>query len=171
MAETFDNISYNYIVSSCIYETCTCGRCRYIIKTNYRIICRISGCTRRSYAKIVLGINESLFEIKDGNTSFWANFIIIGLFIVGTALAIVTAIPSGGSSVGVWAAFAISAGAKIAISIGAYTLVGELLTTLTAEMLADTYYLPQYELSPYEIFADKITVLDIDFLIQKKIKL
>lgn len=121
--------------------------------------------------KIVLGINESLFEIKDGNTSFWANFIIIGLFIVGTALAIVTAIPSGGSSVGVWAAFAISAGAKIAISIGAYTLVGELLTTLTAEMLADTYYLPQYELSPYEIFADKITVLDIDFLIQKKIKL
>lgn len=120
--------------------------------------------------KIVLGINESLFEIKDGNTSFWANFIIIGLFIVGTALAIVTAIPSGGSSVGVWAAFAISAGAKIAISIGAYTLVGELLTTLTAEMLADTYYLPQYELSPYEIFADKITVLDIDFFNPKENK-
>lgn len=118
--------------------------------------------------KIALGINESLFEIKEGDVKFWANFLIIGAFIVGTAIAIVAAIPSGGASVGVWAAFAISAGAKIAFAVGTYTLVGELLSTLTADMLSDTYYLPQYELSPYEIFADKIEILDIDFFDPKQ---
>lgn len=111
---------------------------------------------------IILGVDESLLEIKDGS-DFWAKVLVIGLFVVGTALAIAAAVPSGGASVGAWVAFSVTAASTVLLSFGAYSVFGELLTTITGQMLDDTYYLPQYELSPYEIFADRITVLDIDF--------
>lgn len=113
--------------------------------------------------KIVLGVDESLLEIKDGADTFWANFIVIGLFIAGTALAIVTAIPSGGASVGAWAAFWITATSTVAISFFGYTIFGQTLTKITEKMLNGDFVLPQYELSPYEIFANQITVLDVNF--------
>lgn len=113
--------------------------------------------------KIVLGVDESLIEIKDNGAGILATVIVIGLFIIGTALAIVAAIPSGGASVGAWAAFWIGAASTIAISFAGYALFGQTLTKITGKMLSKEFSLPQYELSPYEIFADKIIVLDVNF--------
>lgn len=113
--------------------------------------------------KIVLGIDESLIEVKDNVAGVLATVIVIGLFIAGTALAIVTAIPSGGASVGAWAAFWIGAASTVAISFAGYAIFGQTLTKITEKMLSKEFDLPQYELSPYEIFADRITVLDVNF--------
>ena len=113
--------------------------------------------------KIVLGIDESLIEVKDNGAGVLATVIVIGLFIAGTALAIVTAIPSGGASVGAWAAFWIGAASTVAISFAGYAIFGQTLTKITEKMLSKEFDLPQYELSPYEIFADRITVLDVNF--------
>lgn len=113
--------------------------------------------------KIVLGIDESLIEVKDNGAGVLATVIVIGLFIAGTALAIVTAIPSGGASVGAWAAFWIGAASTVAISFAGYAIFGQTLTKITEKKLSKEFDLPQYELSPYEIFADRITVLDVNF--------
>lgn len=137
-----------------------------LLKPVTRLFVSLADALEGVMQKIILGVNESLLEIKDGS-GFWAKFIVIGLFVVGTAIAIVTAIPSGGASVAAWVAFSVTAASTVLLSFGAYSVFGELLTTITGQMLDDTYYLPQYELSPYEIFADKITVLDIDFFNSK----
>ena len=113
--------------------------------------------------KIVLGIDESLIEVKDNGAGILATVIVIGLFIAGTALAIITAIPSGGASVGAWVAFWIGAASTVAISFAGYAIFGQTLTKITEKMLSKEFDLPQYELSPYEIFADRITVLDVNF--------
>lgn len=113
--------------------------------------------------KIVLGIDESLIEVKDNGAGILATVIVIGLFIAGTALAILTAIPSGGASVGAWVAFWIGAASTVAISFAGYAIFGQTLTKITEKMLSKEFDLPQYELSPYEIFADRITVLDVNF--------
>lgn len=114
--------------------------------------------------KIVLGVDESLFEIKN-NSDFWANFLVIGLFIVGTAVAIIAAIPTGGASLGIMGVLSVvgTVTTRFIIALSTYAIFGQLVTTLVKDSLMDTYYLPQYELSPYEIFSDKITVLDVDF--------
>ena len=113
--------------------------------------------------KIVLGIDESLIEVKDNGAGILATVICIGLFIAGTALAILTAIPSGGASVGAWVAFWIGAASTVAISFAGYAIFGQTLTKITEKKLSKEFDLPQYELSPYEIFADRITVLDVNF--------
>ena len=118
--------------------------------------------------KIVLGVDESLFEIKNGS-DFWANVIVIGLFIVGAAVAIFAAIPTGGASLGVMGVLSVvgTVTTRFVIALSTYAIFGQLATTIIKDSFMDTYYLPQYELSPYEIFSDQITVLDVDFFSPK----
>lgn len=118
--------------------------------------------------KVVLGVDESLIEIKDNGADFWANVLVIGAFIVGTAIAIVAAIPSGGSSVFAWGAFVVTAIATVAISCGAYAMFGSTVTTLISKSIGNQFFFPQYALSPYEIFDNKITVLDVNFFDPKQ---
>ena len=96
--------------------------------------------------KVVLGVDESLIEIKDNGADFWANVLVIGAFIVGTALAIVAAIPSGGSSVVAWGAFVVTAIATVAISCGAYAMFGSTVTTLISKSVGHQFFFPQYAL-------------------------
>ena len=35
-------------------------------------------------------------------------------------------------------------------------------------MFSETYYLPMYEISPYEIFADKVILFDVNFFNPKE---
>ena len=41
-------------------------------------------------------------------------------------------------------------------------------STILADQLGDTFYLPLYEVSPYEIFADKVALFDVDFFNPKE---
>lgn len=115
--------------------------------------------------KIVLGVDESLLHVNnsENGVDFLANFLVIGAFVLGTAIAIVTAIPSGGATVVAWGAFAIEALATVAISLGTYILVGSTITNVVKKMIGDEFDFPQFALSPYEIFDNKITVLDVNF--------
>lgn len=113
--------------------------------------------------KIVLRVDESLIEVKDTPTNFFVNVLVIGAFIVGTAIAIIMAVPTGSASIVAWGAFLVKSALTIAISCGAYALVGSKVTTLISQMIGSEFDFPQFALSPYEIFDNKISVLDINF--------
>ena len=119
--------------------------------------------------KIAIGVDESLVHIETNKiATFWANFLVIGAFIVGTAIAIIAAVPTGGASVGAWVAFSITALGTIAIAGGSFILLGSHITTIVEKMLSDEFDFPQFALSPYEIFDNKITILDINFFNPKE---
>lgn len=118
--------------------------------------------------KVVLGVDESLIEIKDNGADFWANVLVIGAFIVGTAIAIVGAVYSGGTTVVAWVAIMVKVGAIVAISLGSYAMFGSTVTTLISKSIGNQFFFPQYALSPYEIFDNKITVLDVNFFDPKQ---
>ena len=115
--------------------------------------------------KTVLGVDESIIKAKAEDANFWATVLVIGAFVLGTAVAIIAAIPSGGTSIGVWGAVVLGTtiAAKIAISLGTFIIFGSSIITVVSQMIGTEVDLPQFALSPYEIFADKITVLDVNF--------
>ena len=113
---------------------------------------------------------ESLIKIDDGDAGFWSKIIVAGVFIVGTALAVISAIPTGGTSVIGWVAVAGSIALKLTVSSGVYVISHSWLEKIYADMFGKTYYLPMYEVSPYEIFANKVLLFDVNFFDPKEDK-
>ena len=70
---------------------------------------------------------ESLIKIDDGNAGFWSKIIVAGVFIVGTALAVISAIPTGGTSVIGWVAFAGGVALTLTVSGSVYAISHSLL--------------------------------------------
>ena len=60
----------------------------------------------------IMQIDESIIKVSDSDEGFWG-FIVTLVFIVGTALAIIAAIPTGGTTILGWIAF--SGGAALTI--------------------------------------------------------
>ena len=112
---------------------------------------------------------ESLIKI-DGDSGFWSAVIVAAVFILGTAIAIIAAIPSGGSSVLAWVGFTASAVLTIVVSGTIAAISFSTLTKIVADQVGDTYYLPMYEVSPYEIFAHKVLLFDVNFFNPKEDK-
>ena len=105
---------------------------------------------------------ESLIKIDDGDAGFWSKIIVAGVFIVGTALAVISAIPSGGTSLA-WVAFSAGAILKLTAAVGVYAVSYSFIENIVSDMLGKTFYLPMYEVSPYEIFANKVLLFDVNF--------
>ena len=114
---------------------------------------------------------ESLIKIDDGNAGFWSKIIVAGVFIVGTALAVISAIPTGGTSVIGWVAFAGGVALTLTVSGSVYAISHSLLEKIYSDMFGKTYYLPMYEVSPYEIFANKVLLFDVNFFDPKEDKI
>ena len=85
------------------------------------------------------------------------------VFVVGTAIAIIAALPTGGGSVLAWVGFAGSAALTLFVSGTLYVATYNVTTKVVSDMLGDIYYLPMYEVTPYEIFADKVLLFDVNF--------
>ena len=114
--------------------------------------------------KVVLGVDESLLEIKDNGADFWANVLVIGAFIVGTAIAIVGAVYSGGTTVVAWVAIMVKVGAIVAISLGSYAMFGSTVTTLISKSIGNQMammYVKQYSLSSNDLRKENETNINI----------
>lgn len=85
------------------------------------------------------------------------------MFVIGTAAAIVMALPTGGASTIAWISFAGTAVVTLMVSSTIYAVTYKVTTKIVSDMLDDTYYLPMYETTPYEIFSDKVLLFDINF--------
>ena len=113
--------------------------------------------------QVILGMDTSIIECGD-NTDFWVDFIFwacIILVVVGAVLATVF-IP------GVGAAFLVSVVGYCVLIVGGYSLFSPVIKDVVGNMMGDTLYLPIYDLSPYEIFSNKISMLDINFFDPKE---
>lgn len=108
-----------------------------------------------------------MIKIESGGSGFWSAFIVTMVFIVGTVLSVIAALPTGGGTL-VWVAFAGKAALRLLISGVIYAATYNLATTLVSNMIGDTYYLPMYEVSPYEIFANKVLLFDVNFFNPKE---
>ena len=105
---------------------------------------------------------DSLIKIQDNGGGFWSKVIVALVFIVGTTVAVISAIPSGGTSLAL-VAFAGKAIFAIAASGVAYAASYSILENFVEGMIGTTYYLPMYEVTPAEIFSDKVLLFDADF--------
>ena len=112
---------------------------------------------------------EALIKIA-GDNGFWSAVIVTLVFVVGTAIAIIAALPTGGTSILGWVAFAGSAALTLAVSGTLYMVTFNITTKIVSDMLGDTYYLSMYEVTPYEIFSDKVLLFDVDFFNPKESK-
>ena len=115
--------------------------------------------------KCILGMDNSLLKITENGTNVWM-WIIGAIVIVAIAVvAVASIIATAGAGAGVWAAIAGIGGItlKAAGAIAAVVIAIPLATTVSADMLASEFYLPMYEITPYEIFANRIPLFDIDF--------
>ena len=112
---------------------------------------------------------ESLIKIA-GDNGFWSAVIVTLVFVVGTAIAIIAAFPTGGTSILGWIGFAGSAALTLVVSGTLYIVTFNITTKIVSDMLGDTYYLSMYEVTPYEIFSDKVLLFDVDFFNPKESK-
>ena len=94
---------------------------------------------------ILFGMESSLTKVS---TEIGDTLPAVVAWIVGIAIVVGTAIITGG----------LSLVALVAAGIGAYAAY-----KITADMLPPTVYLPIYVISPEEIFANKIALLDVNF--------
>lgn len=114
--------------------------------------------------KIVLHMDNSLIEL-DTATSFWAKFIVIAAAIVVVSVILIATVMSAGAAGAAIAgiAAALKGAATIAITIGLTTITFPITTALVEGVLPDTFILPIYQITPQEIFSNKIPLLDVDF--------
>ena len=63
-----------------------------------------------------------------------------------------------------WGSIILTVVGVSALGVISYPVV----STIFADQLGDTFYLPLYEVSPYEIFADKVALFDVDFFNPKE---
>ena len=123
--------------------------------------------------KMVLQIDESLIPIYD-SSGFLSKIIVILATIVVVSVIIAAVVIS--APTGVALAITIAKSAATIITIGTVaTITFPVTTTIVEGMLPNNFQLPIFVVTPQEIFANKIPLLDVDFFnpndeISKEIK-
>lgn len=115
--------------------------------------------------KMVLQIDESAINI-DTSSSFWAKaLVIIAAVVVVSVIVAATVLTAGAAGAVTMAgiAAALKGIAVAAIVIGVTTVTFPVTTQVVEGMLPDSFILPMYEVTPQEIFSNKIPLLDVDF--------
>lgn len=115
--------------------------------------------------KMVLQIDESVINI-DTSSSFWAKaLVIIASVVVVSVIVAATVLTAGAAGAVTMAgiAAALKGIAAAAIVIGVTTVTFPVTTQVVEGMLPDSFILPMYEVTPQEIFSNKIPLLDVDF--------
>ncbi len=115
--------------------------------------------------KMVLQIDESVINI-DTSSSFWAKaLVIIAAVVVVSVIVAATVLTAGAAGAVTMAgiATALKGIAAAAIVIGVTTVTFPVTTQVVEGMLPDSFILPMYEVTPQEIFSNKIPLLDVDF--------
>lgn len=115
--------------------------------------------------KMVLQIDESIIPI-DTSSSFWAKVIVIVAAIVVVSVIIIATVLTAGAAGAVTMAgiaAALKGAAAVAITIGVTTITFPITTQVVEGMLPDDFKLPMFEVTPQEIFSNKIPLLDVDF--------
>ena len=114
--------------------------------------------------KMVLQIDESVINI-DTSSSFWAKFIVVIAAIAVVSVIVIATVMTAGAAdaamVGI--ATALKGITAAAIVIGTTTVTFPITTQIVEGMLPDSFILPLYEVTPQEIFSNKIPLLDVDF--------
>lgn len=106
----------------------------------------------------ILGMDESLVNINT-DSSWWAKFWVILGTIAISAICITAVILSGGTVL----AIGIGIAKVVAISIGTSIITFPITTSIVEGMMPNNFYLPIYEVSPYEIFSNKLVLLNTNF--------
>ena len=108
--------------------------------------------------KVVYSMDDSLINI-DTSSSLIAKILVIVTAIILVAVSIISVVASGGATLAIVAGIA-----KIVITAGVVTTITFPITTGIVEgMLPDSVYLPLFEITPQEIFSNKVPLLDVDF--------
>lgn len=108
--------------------------------------------------KVVFHADQSLINI-DTSADFWSKFIVIVAAVAIAAIAIAAVVFTGGG-----AAVVALGVIKVTLTVGVITTITYPVTTSLVEgMLPDSFYLPQYSITPQEIFSNKIPLLDVDY--------
>ncbi len=106
----------------------------------------------------IFHIDTSLININT-SSSFWAKFIVVVAAIVIAAVSIIAVVASGGALLSI-----VVGVIKVVLVTGAVTTITFPITTgLVEGRLPESFYLPLYSITPQEIFANKIPLLDVDY--------
>ena len=111
--------------------------------------------------KMVLQIDESLIPIND-SSGFWSKVIVVLATIVVVSVIIAAVVISAPTGVALAVTIVKSAATIIAIGTVA-TITFPVTTTIVEGMLPNSFQLPIFVVTPQEIFANKIPLLDVDF--------
>lgn len=111
--------------------------------------------------KMVLQIDESLISIND-SSGFWSKVIVVLATIVVVSVIIAAVVISAPTGVALAVTIVKSAATIIAIGTVA-TITFPITTTVVEGMLPNKFELPIFVVTPQEIFANKIPLLDVDF--------
>lgn len=114
--------------------------------------------------KVVLHMDDSLVPI-DTSTTWWAKFWVIVACIAVVSVIIISTVLTAGAATGVVLTVltALKGAALAAIVIGGTTITFPIITSITEGMLPDSYELPLFQVTPQEIFSNKLPLLDVDF--------
>ena len=113
--------------------------------------------------KIVLGLDNSLITIDLGTNAATVLFWIAAIVIVA-AIVVSTVLTAGASLSIIGGIVAVLKGAALlTISIGTMYISYDTVTTIGEGMLGNNLQIPVFEITPQEIFSNKIPLLDVDF--------
>ena len=108
--------------------------------------------------KVVLDMDDSIIDV-DAHASWFAKFIVIlGIAVVTFFAVAAVIISAGGLSIAI-----IPGLIRIGVGVAAAVITFPVSTFIVEGMLPDTFYLPFFEITPHEIFANELPLLDVDF--------
>lgn len=108
--------------------------------------------------KVVLDMDDSIIDV-DAHASWFAKFIVIlGIAVVAAFAVAAVIISAGGLSIAI-----IPGLIRIGVGVAAAIITFPVSTFIVEGMLPDTFYLPFFEITPHEIFANELPLLDVDF--------
>ena len=103
---------------------------------------------------IIFGTDLSLLKLEHSTS------------IISTILSAGGGILAGAAVIAAWVAVPFTAGLSIGVlaaAVGTGIVAGHKVGKITSKMIPQTFYLPLYNISPEEIFSNKIALLDVNF--------
>lgn len=110
----------------------------------------------------ILGVEESIINV-DSTADFWSKVIVIVIAIVATAICIASVILTAGTGTIALIATGLNVAKVILVAAGVTAMAFPVATTIVEGWFPENFYLPLYEVTPYEIFSNKLHVLDVNF--------
>lgn len=112
----------------------------------------------------MLNLDISLIPIND-DSGFWAKFWVVltsAVIVTGIIAATVLTVGAAGGVVAAVVAF-VKGTTAIIITVGVTSVTFPITTPIVESMLPDEFQLPVFQITPQEIFSNKIPLLDVDF--------